>query len=63
MANPTDVCQALAKGAVQNGTLVATFLTVSLPRSKSTFSQPFKEKCINEVVRIGSIIIFHPSKL
>ena len=33
-------------------------LTLSLPSSKSTFSQPSKEKCISEVVRIGSIIIF-----
>ena len=31
--------------------------------SISTFSQPFKEKRISEVVRIGSIIIFHLSKL
>ena len=38
-------------------------LSLSLPSSKSTFSQPFKEKCISEVVRIGSIIIFHLSKL
>ena len=30
---------------------------------KSTFSQPFKEKCISDVVRIDSIIIFHLSKL
>ena len=28
------------------------------PKLKSTFSQPSKEKCINKVVRIGSIIIF-----
>ena len=27
-------------------------LTLSLPSSKSAFSQPFKEKCISEVVRI-----------
>ena len=38
-------------------------LTLSLQRSKRTFSQPFKEKCKSEVVRIGSIIIFHLSKL
>ena len=38
-------------------------LTLSLPSSKSTFSQPFKEKCISEVVRIGSIIILHLIKL
>ena len=30
---------------------------------KVTFSQLFKEKCISEVVRIGSLIIFHSSKL
>ena len=34
-------------------------LTLSLPSSKSTFSQRFEEKCISEVVRSGSIIIFH----
>ena len=34
---------------------------LSLPRSNSTFPQPFKEKCIGKVVRIGSIIIFHLS--
>ena len=33
------------------------------PSSKSPFSQPFKEKCISEVARIGSIIIFHLRKL
>ena len=37
-------------------------LTLSLPSSISTFSQPFKKKCTSEVVRIGSIIIFHLSK-
>ena len=31
--------------------------------SKSRFSQPFKETCMSEVVRIESIIIFHLSKL
>ena len=39
-------------------------LTLSLPSSKSTFSQPLKEKCICKVVRIGTlVIIFHSSKL
>ena len=39
-------------------------LTLSLPSSKSTFSQPFKEKCGSKVVSIvGSIIIFYLSKL
>ena len=37
-------------------------LTLSLPSLKSTFSQPFKEKCTREVARIGSIISFHLSK-
>ena len=36
-------------------------LTLSLPSSKSTFSQPFKDKCISDVVRIGNVI-FHLSK-
>ena len=30
--------------------------------SKRTFSQPFQEKCMSEVAKIGSIIIFHLSK-
>ena len=38
--------------------MIDYFLSLSLPSSKSTFPQPFKEKCISEVVRIGSIIIF-----
>ena len=38
-------------------------LTLSLASSKSTFSQLPKEKCISEVVRIGSIILFHLSNL
>ena len=33
-------------------------LTLSLPSSKSTFSQPFEEKCISDVVRIGCSIIW-----
>ena len=33
------------------------------PKLKGTFSQPSKEKCISGAVRIGSIIIFHLSKL
>ena len=37
-------------------------LTLSLLSSKSTFSQTFKEKCISEVARVDSIIIFHLSK-
>ena len=40
-----------------------SYLTLPLPSSKSTFSQRFKKKCISEVVRIGSMIIFHLSKL
>ena len=40
-----------------------TILTLSLPNSKSKFSKPFKEKCLSEVVRIGSIIVFHLSNL
>ena len=31
-------------------------LTLSLLRSTGTFSPPFKEKCISEVLRNGSII-------
>ena len=32
------------------------------PSSKSTFSQHFKANCMSDVVRNGSIIIFHLSK-
>ena len=38
-------------------------LPLSLLSSKGTFSQPFKEKCISDVTRICTIIIFHLSKL
>ena len=37
-------------------------LTLSLPSSKSTFSQPLQEECVSEMLRIGSIIILHLSK-
>ena len=40
-----------------------SILNLSRPSSKSTFSQPFKEKCISEVVKLGSIIIVRLSKL
>ena len=43
--------------------LLDSILTLSLSSSNSTFSQTFEEKCISEVVRIGSIIISHLSKL
>ena len=43
--------------------LTFLLLTLSLPRSKSAFSQPSKQKCVSVIVRIGSIIIFHLSKL
>ena len=43
------------------GVLTVEKINLSLPSSKST--QPLKEKCISEVVRIVSIIIFHLSKL
>ena len=58
---------------------IKLYITLPLPHSKSTFSQPFnpsapkfkkhilpnfqREMNICEVVRIGSIIIFHLSKL
>ena len=43
--------------------VLTSSLALSFSRSKSIFSQPFQEKCIREVVRVGSIIIFHLSKL
>ena len=42
--------------------IMLTLLLFVFPSSKSTFSQPFKEQYISEVVRIGSIIILHLSK-
>ena len=42
---------------------VGDMLTLSLPSSKSAFSQPFKEKYMSDVVRISSVILFHLSKL
>ena len=45
------------------GLPISLSLTPLLPRSKGTFSRPFKAKCIRDMVRIGSIIIFHLSKL
>ena len=38
-------------------------LTPSLPSSKKYISQPSTEKCIGEVVRIASIIIYYLSEL
>ena len=43
--------------------IVSRAISLSFPSSKTTFSQHFKEKCISDVVRIGSTIIFHLSKL
>ena len=42
---------------------VVRALSYSLLSLKRAFSQPFKRKCICEVPRTGSIIIFHLSKL
>ena len=42
--------------------LSGTILTLSLPGSRSTFSRPLKDRCISEVVRIESLIVFHLSK-
>ena len=33
----------------------------NLPSSKSTFSQPFKEKCISDGVRVSSVVILSVS--
>ena len=43
--------------------VVSFSFTPSPSSSKRTFSFPIQEKCISEVARIGSIIIFHLSKL
>ena len=45
-----------------NNALVTT-LTLSLPSSKVHSPNLFKKKCVSEVVRIGSTIMFHRSKL
>ena len=49
----------LAKGKRQRAYkyVIGAEITFSLSSSKSTFSQPFKEKCISELVRISSMII------
>ena len=49
----------LERGARERG----TSLTLSLPSSKSKISKSLKEECISAIVRIGSIIIPHLSKL
>ena len=52
-----------ASTRIVRATQMGIISTVSLPGSKSTFSQPFKEKCLSEVVTIGSIILCYLSKL
>ena len=52
----------------QKGTELNGHLPNPLPehrgwRLKSAFSQPYKEKCISDVVRIGSTIIFYLNQL
>ena len=59
----TDCCRDKTVLQSQGTVLICTKLTLSLLSSKGTFSQPFKEKCVSEVARICSIIIFHLSKL
>ena len=56
----------LGSEAVQDPTKVEAHVRAQMAQrqkwvqsAKSTFSQPLKEKCISEVVRIDSIIIFH----
>ena len=39
--------------------LPGLLLAFSLPSSKSTFSQPFKDKHLSDAVRIDRMIIFH----
>ena len=39
--------------------LSGLLLAFSLPSSKSTFSQPFKDKHLSDAVRIDRMIIFH----
>ena len=48
---------------IVSGPKLLPALTLSLPSSKSTFSQPSKEKCVIEAVRIGDVTIFHLSEL
>ena len=45
-------CRQARDGCIRN-------LTFSFPSSKSIFSQRIKETCMSEVVRIGSVVIFH----
>ena len=48
---------------VKTKTLSPALITFHSQVKKSRFSQPHQEKCISEVVRIGSIVILHLSKL
>ena len=57
LASASNLCIAHLKGHL------ILILTLSLPSSKSTFSQPFKYIYISYVVRISSIIIFNLSNL
>ena len=43
--------------------IMATCQDITFPLPESTFSEPFRDKYISEVVRVGSIIISHLSKL
>ena len=52
----------VAQGKCKLLRFVCSFTPLT-PSSKSESSQPFKEKCMSDAVRIGSIIIFHLSKL
>ena len=60
VAIPTREERRLRRGLNQ-ATLQCRLLTH--PGSWSTFSQPFTEICASDVVRVGSIVIFHLSKL
>ena len=66
-SRPSMVCWTKPSFQVLTILLINYFISLknSLlhPSSKRRFSQPFKEKDMDEVVRIGTTIIFHMSKL
>ena len=56
-----ESCSALICLANSLAVRLSRSLNLSLPSSKSTFSQHFHEKCIREEVRIGSTVYNHIS--
>ena len=66
-SNNSRQCHLKQDNALSRSVLCKTvpfqLLTLSLPSSKSTFSQPFQDKYISDGVRICRIVISHLSRL